>query len=209
MGPVGNRAADAPQADDPQRLPAHLRAEHVGRTPAGPRPAPHVPFPFPRPARQHKEQREGEVRRVVGQHLRRVRHDEPARLRRRDVDVVVADPEVGEDPGAQRLRAQHLGRDPVGHGAEEPIRRAERLLERGPFERPVVAVAARIEEAREPLLHPLGQAPGDDDGGTRAHAPASRSRRLAPFTSARPFASTSSPGPPRRSCPAPRGWRRP
>ena len=87
-GPPPARCAPCPIR--PERLAAHLGAEHVGRPPPGPRPGADVALPLAGAPRHHEQQRHRDVGRVVGQDVRRVGDGEAPRLGGLDVDVVEA-----------------------------------------------------------------------------------------------------------------------
>ncbi len=164
-----HRAGDPAHPDQAQRLARHLRAEHVGGSPAGPLAAAQVALALAGPPRRHQQQRDGEVGGGVGQDVGCIGDRDPARLRGVDVDVVEPDPEVRDQPGPPRLDRQHVGRHLVGDGREQRIGVPQRVPEAVRRERPVLGVEAGIELPRERLVHRLGQPPGDDHDGTGSH----------------------------------------
>ena len=104
-GAPGDRLADPPEADDPERRAVDVGAEdswpgsHVCQSPLranGDR--------LGEPARRRHQQREGEVGGGVGQRVGRVADRDAARGGGVDVDVVVADRVVGDRPQVRAAR---------------------------------------------------------------------------------------------------------
>src|SRR5215218_5221462 len=152
VGSPGHGARNAAHADQAESLPADVRAEHVGGTPSGPGSTAHVALPFPGPATDHEQQGHGDIGGGFGQHVGRVRYGEPACLGGIDVDVIVADAEVGQHAGAQRLGTEDLGAELVGYGAEKRVRGAQRVLQAGRSQWSIVAVESGVEVAGQLLL---------------------------------------------------------
>ena len=98
-GPACDGGADASQADDPQRRARHLAAEkralRPGRAPAA---GAHEHVSFHDPATDGEHQRDREIGRRGVEHPRRVRDRDAARPARVDVDAVVADAVVRDEP---------------------------------------------------------------------------------------------------------------
>ena len=85
----------------------------------------------------------------------------PRALAAFDVDVVEADAEVRQRSSrAERLGAEHLGGELVGHGGQERVGGPQRVLQPSGAERPVVAVEPGVEVALQLLLHRRGQPAG-------------------------------------------------
>ncbi len=124
VGPPGDRLADPTQADDAQRLPGDLGPHHVGRAASRSR-LPSRRWRSPSPARRATESRRVIARSAV-QSVRApgvLVTAMPWSLRGGDVDVVVADAEVGDDAGPAGVGSQHLGGDLVGHRREQRVGR--------------------------------------------------------------------------------------
>ena len=100
--PLRHRPPDAPHPQNAERLAVHPHTQQVALAdpiaPAGTHDLV-VMIGTPRRRQQHHE---GEVGGALGQHVRRVGHDQAPRLRRRDIDVVVADAAGGADTHARR-----------------------------------------------------------------------------------------------------------
>ena len=117
----------------PSCLPRKLDAEHEVERPPLPAAAPHEPIAFGDPPRDGEDQRPRELGGRLGEHVGRVRDDDPARARRGDVDVVVADGDVGDDlqSGAG---VEHVGRERIGQRRRSspclPASRAQQLVGR-------------------------------------------------------------------------------
>ena len=130
-------------------------------------PRPDPPLPLPQPARDREHQRDREVGGRVRQHAGRVRDPHAVLARRVDVDVVVADGHVRDDPQLlagrveQRVRRRGRGASP----RPRPRRRtaacsSSRSSARSCGETHTSApVVAQRGERR------LRQAAGDDDAG--------------------------------------------
>ena len=104
----------------PSCLPASRRPEHELEAPALPPSGPHEPVPFGDSSRDVEDERPRDVGRRVGQDVRRVGDDDPARARRGDVDVVVADGDVRDDAEPVCVREQ-LGVHHVHEHRKQPL----------------------------------------------------------------------------------------
>ena len=111
---------DAPHADHAERGVMHVDAEHLLQVPAAPLPLAHVGFGLGKAARRREYQRPGEIRRAVVEHARRVGRHDAARAARRNVDVVVAYRDVGDDLQPRRHR-QHGAVYAVGQAADDAV----------------------------------------------------------------------------------------
>ena len=115
---------------------------------------------------RHQHQGHGDVGRRVGEHPGGVGHDDAALGAGRDVDVVVAHDDVGDDPQPRPGRVEQLGVDPVDQHGDERIGardRGEQLLARhGVGDVAVGHLVARRGEPRRPVTGQLG---GDEHAG--------------------------------------------
>ena len=93
----GNRASYPAATDDAELLAAQLGAEHEIERPARPPAAADQAVSFGDAPRKREQQRPGQLRRGLREHVWRVRDRHTARLHGRDIDVVVADGHVGDD----------------------------------------------------------------------------------------------------------------
>ena len=117
--PGRNGAPDPATADDAELFAAQLRAEHEVDRPALPRAAPDQPLSFADPPRRGQDQRPGQLRGGLGEHVRRIGDDHAALRRRWNVDVVVADGDVCDDLQVRRRVEQRLV-DAIGQHADQP-----------------------------------------------------------------------------------------
>ena len=83
-------------------------AQHLRRVPALPLPGAQQPLAFARAPRGHQDQRQRDIGGGIGHGARGVGDGKPGGAGGRDVDMVVADAEIGQDPGAGR---GHIGKD--------------------------------------------------------------------------------------------------
>jgi hypothetical protein len=107
-------------------------------------PRAHVRVAFRDAARRRHEQRPGEVRGGVVQHARRVGDADAALFGCRDVDVVVAHRDVGDDLQVRR-RLDHRGVDLVHHRGHEPVPALQAARELVGRPRPVLGVVLDVE----------------------------------------------------------------
>ena len=124
---LGHRAADAADADEAELLAAQLHAEHVIERPAAPLAGAHHALAFAEPPRDREDQAPGEIGARVGQHVGRVGHDNAARAAGGDVDVVVADGDVGDDLQLRPGGIEHRGIDRFGEQADDRVLAADAL----------------------------------------------------------------------------------
>ena len=124
-----HRPCDPTHADQTQRLPGDLGAQHVRGSPAGPLPCPQMTLTLSRPARDHQEERHRGVGSGIGEDVGCIGDGQPAGLGCFGIDVVEADAEVGEKSRAPWLRREHLRVELVGHGAEQGVGALERIAQ--------------------------------------------------------------------------------
>ena len=182
----GHGLADAARPDHQQRGTGELEPEPAARSPAVRVAAANRRGGVGQPPRDGQDQRHRQVRRRIGEHVRRDAHRNPPRRDRREVDVVVRlghllAIRVHDEPGDRGVRprsaivfertAQHRREQPraddvltlrpqVERGHEIP----QLLTGRRPLARPDLDVVV----VREPLDGGAGQPAGDDHSG---HAP--------------------------------------
>ena len=147
---VGDRAADAADADEAELLAAQLHAEHVVERPAAPRAGAHHALAFAEPPRDREDQAPGEIGARVGQHVGRVGDGDAARAAGRHVDVVVADRDVGDDLQLRARGIEHRGIDRVGQQADDRVLAGDALQQLLARDRLVADVQIDIATLFEP-----------------------------------------------------------
>ena len=125
-----NRLPDPAHADHAQNLARDMGAQHLRRCPSAPAARPHQPLPLARAAAGAQDQGHRDIRRRIGDSARRIAHRDPSSLGRRHVDMVVPNPEIGEEPGPDPPRPG-LVKSPCGKGIaqcrQDRVIGAERL----------------------------------------------------------------------------------
>ena len=117
-----DRLADAPHADDAEPLAPDAVAEHPGRRPAGPvLVGGQHGGALHQPPRHRQHQRHGHVGGVFGEHAGRVGDGDAALHGGRDVDIVDAVAEIGDQLELFAGLRQHRGVDPVGDGRHQDV----------------------------------------------------------------------------------------
>ena len=120
LRPPRDGLADPARPHDPEDLALQVPPEQQVRRPAREASRPHHPVAFDDPARQGEHQRDREVRRGVGQDVRRIGHHDSPRRGRRPVDLVDADGVARDD--LEPVRRLDDGRgDGVVHEADERV----------------------------------------------------------------------------------------
>ena len=114
--------------------------------------------------RGREDQCEREVGGAVVEHAGRVAHDDSVLACRRDVDVVVADRDVGDDlqPGS-RARRQHAGVDAVGEHAHDAVDVTRVRTQLFRSERRVVGIGADELVRGERIQPAVGKPAGDQN----------------------------------------------
>src|SRR5207248_1333523 len=92
-----DRLSDAAHADDTQCCVMHVDTEPLLETPALPFAVTHAAFDLGDPARRAEHERPRKIRGAVVENTGRIRRDDTARSARRDVYIVIADRDVGDD----------------------------------------------------------------------------------------------------------------
>ena len=90
LGPVGDRTSNAPEADEPQGRSVHVTGEIGAEPPARPVALPQIALRVRGEARGGEDQEERQIRRRVIEHAGGVADRDAHRIRRDDIDVVVA-----------------------------------------------------------------------------------------------------------------------
>ena len=115
--------------------------------------------------------------------MRRVRedagsiaHDDARRTSGREVDVIVADPEIREHAAAHRGLADDGGIEAVGDRAQECIRLAQRGVKLQRRERAIGRIRPDIEAFSHGVFDSLGEPTGKRHHGAVHYRPASRPR---------------------------------
>ena len=101
-----DRCSDPPDADDAEAFALQRDAEHVQRLPDAAAGRPHFVISFDQTAGDGENQRHRQVRRRLGQNTGRVRDDDAELARSGNIDIVVADGAVRDDPQI-RVRRQN------------------------------------------------------------------------------------------------------
>jgi hypothetical protein len=155
QGPTRHGLADAPEAHHSQGRSVDVDAEQIVDAAPAPPPGTDVALSFGDPTRRRHEQRPGDVRGRLREHPRRVAHGDAAPRARLDIDVVVADAELGDDPQPRAGRIQQLVIDPVPHDEQTTAATdapQQLITRRGGPARPDVNIARHAQE-RERRLH--------------------------------------------------------
>ena len=125
-----------PKPTRPSVFPARPVAEHGRRLPRPRLARAHEPVALGDAPDEREQERERELGGRRREHVRRVRDDDAALRRRREVDVVVADRVLRHDAQLRAGGVQQLGVDGVGRHRHEPVRtrhvHADLVLERRP-----------------------------------------------------------------------------
>jgi hypothetical protein len=95
---LGDPQADPAEADDPDSAAGELTAEKLGRIPAGPAARTHDPLALAEPPRRGEHQGDSELRGRVREDVRRVRDHHAPLAAGLEIDVVVPDGEVRDEP---------------------------------------------------------------------------------------------------------------
>ncbi len=119
-GSSGDGQPDLPEADDAERRAVHVLTQEERRVPRLPAAGPRQPVALDDATGRCQEERERQVGGCLGEDARRVRDEDAALGRRRNVDVVVADGHLRDD--AQPLAGvEYGGVDRVDEHREEGV----------------------------------------------------------------------------------------
>ena len=131
VGPPGHLPADPAVADEAEDRPVDVAGEMVGEPPARPPAGPQVGLRLRRQPGRRQDQQERQVGDRLVEDARRVADGHAERGGRADVDVVVADRGVGDDPKVPgRAGLEQRPPDRIGELAEDgvDVRRRRREL---------------------------------------------------------------------------------
>ena len=145
-GAARDRLSDPAHADDAEPLAPDAMAEHPGRRPAAPFivAGQHLRT-FRQPPRHRENERHGHVGGVFGQHARRVGDGDAALERGRDVDIVDAVSEIGDQLQPVAELGERRGVDPVGHRRHQHVGAFGGGDQFGLAHRLVVEIELRVE----------------------------------------------------------------
>ena len=143
-----DRLADPAHADDAQRCVMNIDAQPLLEPPAGPFAGPDVALDLREATRGCEHQSPCKVGGGVVEHARRIGRHHAARGARRDVDVVVADGDVGDDFEA-RTALEQRRIDAVGETAHDTLLVGQPLRQRVGGERHVLLVGFHFAVLRE------------------------------------------------------------
>ena len=154
-----------PKPAIPSVRPVKLGAVKFHHHPLAEAPFAHVTIGRNDVARHGEQQRPGKVGRRVGEHAGRVGHDDAAARGRGDVDVVVADGDVGHDLQLGALGEERVV-DPVGEQRDRSRRPNARAKSAPTGYMPASATfASTIGVAREQFERLARDRPRDNDLG--------------------------------------------
>jgi len=164
LGAARHRLADAAHSDDAETLAPNAMAEHPGR-------APTAPFAIAgkhlgalgQPARHSEDQRHGHVGSILGEHAGRIGHGNAALHGGRNIDVVDAVAEIGDQLQAFAGLAEHRPVDVIGDGRDQHIGGFHRFDELRLAHRLVVVIEAGVEQFAHAHFDAVRQPAGDHD----------------------------------------------
>ena len=155
-------APDPTHAQDAESLAGDLRAHHERRAPVLPQALAHKLFPFTCAARGADHQHHGEFGRRVRQHIRRVGHDDPSCARGFQVDMVVADGEVGDDPDLGGQTLENVGGEMLRVAWQDGLRAPGVFDELVTRVEAVVGIQAGLVVALQAIFHGDGKLACDE-----------------------------------------------
>ena len=161
--PARDGLADPAHADDAEALAGQAAAQHPGRRPAIETAGIHDLRAFIQAARHGKDQRHGDIGRVIGQHARRVGHGDAALDGALHVDIVHTGAKLGDEAQLLACARQKAAVDMVGHGGHQHIGGLHRLGQFFLCERVIVLIEAGVEQLLHPQFHRGRQFASDDD----------------------------------------------
>ncbi len=137
----------------------------MGGPPADPLAGPHVTLALAGPARGHQHQQDRQLGGGVGQHVRRVDHDQAQPAAGLKIDVVHPHPEVAEDPRRARTIFQHGRVQRIGHRWTDGVVGPQRLGDGRRVHRLVRGVEGELVMLAQIALHILRPAAGQQHFG--------------------------------------------
>ena len=130
------------------------------------RPCAQVGLGVGRPPRRRQQQEEREIGGRLVEDAGRVAHRDPELGRGGDVDVVVADRDVGDDPQPRRAGPEDGGVDAVGEDAHDRVDVGDRVDQLGRGQRLVARALHQLVAGGDERVEPaVGQRAGDEDSG--------------------------------------------
>ena len=174
--PACDRLTDPPHADDAEALAPDPVAQHGGRRPSLPVAAAQKPFTLGKPARHREDQRHRHVRCVLGQHARRVGHQDSALSGRREVDVIDARAKARDQLQVRAGLADKVAVDRVRHRRHEHVGLRHGLRQGLTVQRPIVLIESGVEKLHHARLDLPGETPRHDhlELYARLHRPSVR-----------------------------------
>ena len=160
----------------PRRLPQiRWPSMVVGAQPCQSPPA-QQPLALREPARHREDERHRHVRRVLGQHARRVGHQDAALARCGQVDVIDAGPEARDQLQVGAGVGEEGAVDRVGHRRHQHVGFRHRLCHGLAVERPIVLIESGVEKLHHARLDLLGETSRHDhlELSARPHRPSAR-----------------------------------
>ena len=170
-GAMRHRLADPAHADDAKHLARQLAAQQRGRRPAGPLAGTDQLDPLAHPARHADDARHGQIGGILGEDTGRVRHHDPPRGCRLEVDMIGPRTEIGDQAEAIARLCQHIRIDPVGHRGDEHVAIAHRRDQFLARHRLVGGIALRIEQLTQPRFDGRHQVARHHDAGGMVETP--------------------------------------
>ncbi len=163
LGAARDRLTDAPHADNAEALAGDAAAQHPGWRPAGPIVGGDRVGALDDAPRDGKDQRHRHVGCIIGQHAGRVGDGESALQGRRNVNIVNAVAEIGDQFHLVARLLDQRRVDAVGNSRHEDVGDAQRLRQFGPRHGLVGFVQAGVEQFAHPRLDHIGELAGHDD----------------------------------------------
>ena len=157
--PARDGLADPPHADDAEALAPDAMAQHRGGRPALPVAAAQQPLAFGKPARHREDQGHRHVCRVLGQHARRVGHQDAALPRCGEVDVIDAGPEVRDQLQVGAGLADDGAVDRVRHRRNEHVGVRHHPRQGLAVERPIILIESGVEKLHHARFDLPGETP--------------------------------------------------
>ncbi len=157
MAAPRNRLADAAHADDPHSLAANMHPQHLHRMPTLPLTAAHQPLAFARAPCRHQNQRHGNIGCGISDSTRRVGHDNGLGLCARNINVIIANPEIGQYFAAGRCGlANRLARKIIAQRGQHRIIGQQRICGFALTHRPVLRAQMQVIFLRQNGHHIIG-----------------------------------------------------
>src|SRR6266704_2124846 len=148
-GPPADRLPDPPGAEQPEGPPAQLEAKQLFGVPAGPLAAPHEIDAFDEPTGQGEDQRPRQVGGRFREHAGSVGDENPTHLGGHEIDIVVTDGAVRDDPKSGHV-FEFGTADPTRQQRDDchPVAFWRRLISREPGDVEIYELR-RLEEILE------------------------------------------------------------